>query len=525
MKTILCLSFFGLVLSACLLEQKPARIQADAAKAVCTDCHATDHTLSTGAHGPHLLSDVRELGECGLCHPDNEVEHSPIDSVTLFRDTQGYATTTVCDSCHANNPALAKTLWNQPVELWKNDTGHCIICHTVENTLDTAHALHLNNTELSLDACTDCHPDNLGKHSPVDYIVTFVDSQNLTATGTCDSCHGNGADQAKTYWKDSVAGSWKHDPGFCRGCHDNSSIINGRAASNTLMFSSRSGHGYAGPYSQTRHGANGPGYACQVCHDPEAPGHLDAVSGDARLRMANSGSELCQDCHLPGQTVEGILGYKAVSQASRHATEVTGNYGDSGTYSYECSACHDPHGTANLAMIKDTIDGGLGGGPYAVVFLDSLQFDPTGTPPDSAGGVDGVCDVCHAPGKEPHAATSKGSNHRPGEACWNCHMHAISWDTASTYLDDYWIHPPGEVSNRIDTLFIGVAESAWLTAGISGNLEVRYEMGRATTWTSTDTLVFTVDNTGQVTGVSQGSGLLIAAYGSFADSVTILVVP
>jgi Bacterial Ig-like domain (group 2) len=411
---------------------------------------------------------------------------------------------------------IAQCVQQSSTQVRVNVSGaNCSVCHGADSAFVMAsglHQLHGTPAVYGGSGCDDCHPDNSVTHSVIDGIVKMKDSTTLTTTTVCNQCHGNGAARAKTYWKRPV-GSWLSEGGFCESCHDGLSIVKSRPAPNAVARYVVSGHGNTTGYVQTRHGKPGPGYACVKCHDPAGPGHFDGVSGSQMLRIDNSGSGLCLDCHAVGQSVPGLLGVNAFSKATKHSSSVTGHY----NYSYECDICHDPHGTTNLAMVRGSIDGGLGAGPVSFAFTDSTLFDPSYK--DSLSNpvvVNGVCNACHAPGLPAHNNTAHPGNHYTGSACWSCHFHTVSFDTVG-FLSYILIDPnPAELN---------VHGSLQLTVQGITNLNGTISFTSPPVWTSNNPSVVTVNALGNLNGISAGTATVYVRYSGFADSAAVQVDP
>jgi predicted CxxxxCH...CXXCH cytochrome family protein len=400
----------------------------------CNSCHDVRQNGS-GAHKEHLDEGIG----CFECHFNTvdagqqirdwnvhifnkkvDVVFNPARNPNAEYGTAGPGTCSNV-SCHGEGlPGGSNTqpVWTDP------ETAACGSCHdtgetdTTPNTVISTgmHARHVRtqNGGLGFD-CYVCHAGPEGdKH--VNGQVDLKDgTRALSTTTVCNGCHGSGVQEAKNYWA-QTEGAWLAAGGYCESCHDGSSTVLGRPAPNVLTYFTTSGHGNSGPFPATDHGQNGPGYSCDVCHDPAAGNHIQPQVHDYRLVVSNARSELCLACHSP----DGPSGSFATdaADANIHSYTVTGNFTNIPQFDYQCVVCHDPHGTENLAMIRPQIDGGLGAGPVQVNFKGSLSnLDPTSAPDD------GVCDVCHAQGGQPHAATEKPGNHNYGLKCVFCHRH------------------------------------------------------------------------------------------------------
>jgi len=400
----------------------------------------------------------------------------------------------------------------------------CNQCHNIIPVGDDAPEncytyCHINYTEgaLGVGATAPSIADDGSATPPVTHVDGKIDFGDpfdpatitkFDPTSMCDGCHGNEAGAApneniqrqlaKHFWYD--AGSWLDSteainvllPGtsdartaggttYCLNCHqgtvsvvpvfDDVQDLWIDATAQAEAYYLTTGHGNAGSYNATLHGQTGPGYECRVCHDA-TQSHIDLTPGnDLRLKTVTESpalaytsaqSELCLDCHKPGQSAAGQLGYDATAEASVHSGGVTGNYatpasapGANGAYGdstdnfatnqgYQCNACHDAHGTTKLAMIIDTLDGGFGGvsNPQTVIGLESSDPDMSDLDP-TTGPDDGTCDLCHAAAGQSHPDTAhngadshyQGGN---GNSCVNisCHEHSQSFkNNVQTCID------------------------------------------------------------------------------------------
>lgn len=405
---------------------------------------------AAGAHNRHVNILGLDCSEChgalpaGLQHADRlpaEITFVLATRATLksssptfshigdLRNGNGTCSGVYCHSSGTDQPSYVTAEWTNLA------SGACGTCHDTDaNDVSPgtvvssgAHATHLAAAYGPKMRCNGCHASQANTHA--DGEVDFTDGvTSLLGTNTCLGCHGNGNDAAKQYWTSPV-GTWLAAGDYCESCHDGSSTIAGTTAPNVTAYYNTAGHGNRGPYPATLHGANGPGAACGICHDPGAL-HIKA-NGNARLTIGNTASALCLDCHAPDNPA-GSLGAVAVSRASIHSSNVTGNYTSVAQYNYQCTECHNPHGTRNLAMVNEQIDGKFGYGFVSVSLTGALtSLDPTQQPDD------GTCDVCHDASLKAHAGTSPPlvgpyGNHFQSTHCMACHQHTESFKRSGT---------------------------------------------------------------------------------------------
>lgn len=115
--------------------------------------------------------------------------------------------------------------------------------------------------------------------------------------------------------------------------------------------------------------------SCAGCHG--------AHSSQAAGLLAATGDQLCATCH----NGSGAAPTPVLTHEGR-----------------QCMDCHDPHGTANYAAIREWIRGAENPGP--VVFDTPGDFAP-------------VCAACH---------DSSEFDHAEGLACGSCHTHTAGFE-------------------------------------------------------------------------------------------------
>jgi predicted CxxxxCH...CXXCH cytochrome family protein len=343
--------------------------------------------------------------------------------------------------------------------------GNCNGCHYDSSGFaysnNKSHVIHTNYGAAGsysygpIAQCSECHDTSYSGHNNGKVDLLNSSDGTLANTRICDNCHGTaeGIAEAKANWNLNTTND-RHRISSCMYCHNGSTPANSKADKTGKYASAKdsfvtTGHGATSTFNAT--GNQGPSFVCTTCHDKNSQ-HIDknGQSGiytrlfpitDDGIAYTSEASQFCLDCHKLGQTANGVLGYDAKSEASIHsgainnkyntaASSVFPAYGDKARYAtlpgYQCSACHDAHGTSKLAMIKETIDGKIGGNgnPVPVTGFEASDTDFRDMY-DSSTDTDRVCSTCHSLlGGSPHPDTSHpGNNHHLNQAagCAKCH--------------------------------------------------------------------------------------------------------
>jgi predicted CxxxxCH...CXXCH cytochrome family protein len=260
------------------------------------------------------------------------------------------------------------------------------------------------------DTCTICHGGTAASASPM---ASNAHGAHITAyygpaayfgsgLGSCQACHVyspathmngsvdlvNGAGSACAGCHPGAVPAWNGGTRLgCTGCHAQAPSVlpNGVAAPYKAYFDAK-GHGQYGASNQ-----------CANCHDPDSRHISGSLGSYTRLRLLNDNNQ-CASCHNNPATVGA-----AFRNMSTHFTAKGWNQ------AMACVACHDPHGTTNLSMIRTTINGVI------ITYTDS-----------STGFVDsrtnqGLCQVCHTTTAHYRAGVPETSH--PTSGCLSCHSH------------------------------------------------------------------------------------------------------
>ncbi len=274
----------------------------------------------------------------------------------------------------------------------------CYECHSTPPPTGD-HLLHADASfgPLLRFTCEACHQRVTTWLVHRDGRVEFADHKRLAETTACDECHGAGASQAKALW-----GSGRRLD--CLSCHNATrpARIRGVTAPPVGAYWTVSGHGNTTGFLSGNPGA---GLTCETCHDPDAP-HITGRLGD-ELRLRDDPNALCRSCHGP----EG----SATVKVSTHGNVHFGLRFEA-PFQVGCVDCHDPHGTANLFMIRSEIRGN------PVVFTALTGPDSFDEPDDD--NRDDLCATCHTQtDHNRNPANTAEQRHFEGANCTNCHTH------------------------------------------------------------------------------------------------------
>ncbi|HEY3346659.1 MAG TPA: cytochrome c3 family protein [Nitrospirota bacterium] len=134
---------------------------------------------------------------------------------------------------------------------------------------------------------------------------------------------------------------------------------------------------------------------CTSCHDV----HNSASKEGNALREAD-GSTLCTDCHKTR-----FDGYSSSDSVNNH-------FGAKHATATVCLECHTTHGSNNIMLIRNTING------------KTINFQNfSGANSFSNGSGNGVCAACHM-ATNYHKADGTGASHNANLNCTQCHSHA-----------------------------------------------------------------------------------------------------
>ncbi len=391
--------------TTCHRPHAQATVQAETA---CYDCHSGYQTHQGAAcsacHDPHARTPNSDLikpviaartvhfagadyenpqsGVCVVCHTQTRY-HGANASATHYENQN-------CQNCHPHASGFQV-----------NPQG-CTVCHG-DPPANAGHQAH-RQPGIDLNDCTACHQPVRHYTDPghQNGWVNFKDGQALAGTAVCTTCHGSaaGVAEAKVNWQT------QQQLAQCTGCHNSQTpgILHGQAAPAVDAFWTANGHG------------QGVGLDCQACHNPTAP-HFQGVT-DARLWEAPAA--LCARCHANAA--------RAGADVSAHGNQ---NFAlaSQPPFNEQCVACHNAHGSANLAAIRSQIRGN------SIIF--TARAGPNSFDEADSDNRDDLCATCHT--RTAHNRQPSNRDQRPhyeGQDCATCHKHETDGDprTADAFM-------------------------------------------------------------------------------------------
>jgi predicted CXXCH cytochrome family protein len=316
-----------------------------------------------------------DAGVCGSCH---------YDIARAYAFPAGHAAALDCIACHADR---------RPGRVGRRHRRipNCATCH------DAAHAhparVAKRKGRRQTRTCLNCHdPHGTANLDLVRdlvhwrgrlYDMSFTVEAGLApgglasptdaGSGMCEVCHR----KTKFY-----PASGHGDPHFtvdCPLCHD-----------------------HAVAFAPVATEAN-----CMFCHQDEAARHA-MPSGHA--------SQTCTTCHAELDPTPG-MGHRAV-EACQTCHPATQTHAPGGT-ALPCTQCHDPHGSRNIKLVRETIT--TPSGADRPIEFDNLLGLMDGSFASASAPGTGACEICHTTTRH-YRADGTGQPHFTF-SCLGCHRH------------------------------------------------------------------------------------------------------
>jgi predicted CXXCH cytochrome family protein len=200
--------------------------------------------------------------------------------------------------------------------------------------------------------------------------------------------------------------------GLCEVCHQ------------STRFYPASGHGEAHFTGE-----------CTLCHDHAAGFHevvsdasCDSCHAEEALRLAKPNlhhdrfTGKCSSCHAEVAPEPGP-GHRATSPcADCHSAALVATHVPPGE-ALDCVACHEPHGSDNIRLIRDVVRA-PDGTEHALRF-DDLTGQSDGSFASASAPGTGLCEVCHTRTAF-YRVDGGGAPHYTAD-CLTCHPHAAGF--------------------------------------------------------------------------------------------------
>ncbi|NTU72060.1 MAG: hypothetical protein HGB10_09620 [Coriobacteriia bacterium] len=299
----------------------------------CVACHATGQAPAphTGVATAHDYDTV--AGNYAACSgPGTYCHNSNVGDIADVGDLHAASRPgdASCTSCHNNDAPPTK--------------GLCADCH---GTRETVHAHTSSHNTVGSEACTSCHPDQIGLGGHVIAGVpsgchTCHDNDTLTANGTrylkgtytaqCTSCHNDTVIGAKDYTTAHYSETTHTAAPF-------TSAAQGTGADGTVEAEGKecsTCHTATLKVAHETVSVSGGSVTCVECH-------TDTTLGSAAVIASNWANDRCTDCHDTGAATTHD------AYAADHTVSTTRGCAGSG------AGCH---GYTNLAKLHDKSQAG-----------------------------------------------------------------------------------------------------------------------------------------------------------------------
>lgn len=243
----------------------------------------------------------------------------------------------LCYQCHETKDT--KTFIHGPV-----GAGACTACHDPHESQNLKLLRYSNVNQL----CTSCHADK-------GHFLKNTKNIHPPVQDQCINCH----DPHTENFKFQLKADGKMD--LCLMCH-----VDKKEHTKTVSH---------------KHGALDRPKKCQECHDPHG-------TGTPKMLKKENSKDLCLSCHNDKMAAEG----SKLINMDRHLNENPDHHGP--ILWGDCAACHNPHGSDNLRMLKK---------PFPDTFYS--KFDEKNY----------ICFECHEPAKIQDEMTKTATNFRNGD--------------------------------------------------------------------------------------------------------------
>jgi predicted CXXCH cytochrome family protein len=332
-------------------------------------------SVGTGRTAAAQAAPPPDAGVCGSCHYDQALAYTfpaghaaALDCIACHGDRRPgrfgrrHRTIQNCGTCHGDVHAHpAKLAGRQGAR----QTRTCLNCHDPHGTTNLHLVRDLVHWRQRL------------------YRVSFTVEGGLApgglasptepGSGMCEVCH------RKTDFYPASGHGDAHFAVDCTLCHDHTAAFAPIATENNCTFCHQ---------DETARHAMPSGHADQTCTTCHA--EVDPAPGPGHRAV-----EACQTCHPATQT---------------HAP---------GGTALPCTQCHDPHGSRNIKLVRETIT--TPSGADRPIEFDSLLGVVDGSFASASAPGTGVCEICHTTTRH-YRADGSGEPHFTF-SCLGCHRH------------------------------------------------------------------------------------------------------
>ena len=330
-----------------------------------------------------------------------------------------------------------------------SDSGICARCHETEAALAADAGGHAQFVD-----CLSCHDDRRpGRFGP----------GHRTVPTSCTSHHTVTVDghppKAQARKPKALARNCLkcHDPHGSTNAHLINTSIRTRGRFRPIDFHDAGGvvtGGFADPthpgaglcevcHTKTKfYLANGHGQPhftddCTLCHDHAAafepvvsPTNCEVCHADEAARLAKPGlhnanfAGNCVACHSQVSPTPGPGHETKPACSTCHAPSEVTAHAPPGVGALPCTQCHDPHGSDNIELVRETLHTTLGTDQPIVFSNRSGKADGSFASVSAPGT--GVCEVCHTTTN--HYRNDGGGSPHYTTPCYPCHSHADGFE-------------------------------------------------------------------------------------------------
>lgn len=361
---------------------------------VCEVCHtATAHHRYDGSRAAH-----NDGADCTACHKHARafLPTGEGSCTECHRRSQGGRRAIVAEFALASHHVRTGSITDADCQVCHDMRRHqqgAVLLKNADDPGHTASSVALTGSPLTDPAeaaklepfCLACHdgdgaggaaPFSDGVMPPVVDATLWASSSHSVGQTTCVGdgetfgCHSTGHGSAKASllapWdasESAVAGDpLRQEEGLCYSCHD----ADGPAATDVQSAFALSVRHNVSADDQ----ADGSRVECTNCHDPHvASAAARLVNPDDGTVWTGGGRDFCLTCH-DGAPPAGVQFPPASTGTGFDKTGFVGTTHDTELDADACWQCHEPHGSAHLALLKgryvvdDDNDYAAGDGDY-----------------------------------------------------------------------------------------------------------------------------------------------------------------